>query len=438
MHVPRSRASRPAEPTLQRPGWGDVALRTEGAVPSSSASSRHQPQPLMTDQPVSSRVVDPLSASVVICTRNRPEELRRCLLSLALTLPTSVGVAVVDSSDPECLAQNGNTVGELRRPVDHWTSEPGLTVQRNSGAEMSSADVLIYIDDDVVSVHDFVTPLLAEWSIDIVGRAGSIVEPLTQRGRLLDRLLMFDSLRGGRVLSSGRAVPIRWPSAASVSPVKEISFASGCFMAFLRSAVLDVRFDEERSGYGLGEDADFCIRVAATGRLEWVRDSVLVHCETGGGVELSADWFKSEIQERLLRSVIPSSGVRPFAFGLASLRHAPQVCMDVWRRKDLTQAISFGTTVLDAMRLIRGIEKHPSGHAVGLRHTRPVGRRAALRAAEDLRRISVLPTSVTTESRTSLDFQQLHNVGSDSVVVFERRGRSFLRRRWLVQARVNL
>lgn len=89
---------------------------------------------------------DGLLATVVVCTRNRPDELTRCLSSLTHQTRVPESVVVVDngSSDERtrevALAAGAVYVRELRA---------GLDFARNAGAMAATGDIILYTDDDV-------------------------------------------------------------------------------------------------------------------------------------------------------------------------------------------------------------------------------------------------------------------------------------------------
>ena len=73
---------------------------------------------------------------------------------------------------------------------------------------------------------------------------------------------MLDSPRTGRVLPSGRN-----PLVVDVLSVTEVDWLSGCSMSFRRAVFEMFSFNEELTGYGLGEDVEFSYRVHQRGRL---------------------------------------------------------------------------------------------------------------------------------------------------------------------------
>jgi GT2 family glycosyltransferase len=90
------------------------------------------------------------TVSVVICTRDRPDQLMRCLTSVSAQSRRPDQVIVVDNAsqtDATCQAAKTARVDYLRE------DRPGLDIARNSGARAARGDIVVYTDDDVV-LHD--------------------------------------------------------------------------------------------------------------------------------------------------------------------------------------------------------------------------------------------------------------------------------------------
>ncbi|MFA7430446.1 MAG: glycosyltransferase [Rhodospirillaceae bacterium] len=89
----------------------------------------------------------PASVSVVICTRNRPKELARCLKSFATQTRTPDQVVVVDNASDD----DSTRLVALAAGAE-YVLEPrvGLDRARNAGARAARCDIVAYTDDDVV------------------------------------------------------------------------------------------------------------------------------------------------------------------------------------------------------------------------------------------------------------------------------------------------
>jgi glycosyltransferase involved in cell wall biosynthesis len=93
-----------------------------------------------------------INISVVICTRDREDKLKRCLASIARSTLQPVEVVVVDQSS------NGKTkhvVNEYSRimpaPLKYLRLDSvGHTRARNAGIHACSGDIVAFTDDDCI------------------------------------------------------------------------------------------------------------------------------------------------------------------------------------------------------------------------------------------------------------------------------------------------
>jgi glycosyltransferase involved in cell wall biosynthesis len=97
---------------------------------------------------ISARV---LSFSLVISTRNRPNDVRRCLESLTQVSYPAWDVLVVDQSDPENIGTRA-TVDDFVHRLPGLTyrhmDEKGVCRARNLGLSLTGGDVVLLLDDD--------------------------------------------------------------------------------------------------------------------------------------------------------------------------------------------------------------------------------------------------------------------------------------------------
>jgi GT2 family glycosyltransferase len=92
-------------------------------------------------------VAIPRSATLVICTRDRPFDLARCLSSIPQQTRLPDQVIVVDN------CSIGFEVEAVCRTagVEYvYEGRPGLDIARNAGAALATGDIVAYTDDDVV------------------------------------------------------------------------------------------------------------------------------------------------------------------------------------------------------------------------------------------------------------------------------------------------
>lgn len=116
------------------------------------------------------------SMSVVVCTRDRPQLLERCLESLARLDYPDYEVVVVDN------APTTNATADIVRrfPVRYALEPtPGLDRARNRGIAESRHELIAFTDDDVVVDRSWLRGLAAGFADDDVGMVTGFVAPLS-------------------------------------------------------------------------------------------------------------------------------------------------------------------------------------------------------------------------------------------------------------------
>jgi glycosyltransferase involved in cell wall biosynthesis len=121
----------------------------------------------------------PPSCTVIICTRDRPELLDRCLAAVARLTYPAYEVLVVDnapSDDRARAAAARRGARYLREPIR------GLSRARNRGARASSSTIVAYVDDDSIPEPFWLGHLALEFSdpevMAVTGRIVAIDDPV--------------------------------------------------------------------------------------------------------------------------------------------------------------------------------------------------------------------------------------------------------------------
>lgn len=132
--------------------------------------------------------------TVVVCTHNRPDDLRRCLQGLA-ALEDEMDVIVVDSASTPPLRDVVDDFSESF-PCVTYRFEPraGLSRARNRGLELSQTHLVAFIDDDTVPQPGWARRLVRPFEDpDVVCVGGACLASFDSDRPpwLSDRLLQF-------------------------------------------------------------------------------------------------------------------------------------------------------------------------------------------------------------------------------------------------------
>lgn len=217
-----------------------------------------------------------MPVALVICTKDRPDDLRRALDSVKIQTRLPDQVVIVDGSTTGATAE---MVPQIRNlfvcDLVYRRTQPGLTRQRNVAISEINPEMefAMFIDDDVELQQDYVEKVIETFERfpEALGVGAAILNQ-TKITRKLDLVLGLDARDGGRVLSNG--FNTMRVLAEEEGPVE---WLSGCSMSFRTSVFKSCGFDETRQGNSLGEDVDFSMRVRQFGDLIWTNRTGLIH-----------------------------------------------------------------------------------------------------------------------------------------------------------------
>ena len=206
-----------------------------------------------------------ISVSVIVCTRRRPGELRRCLVALKQLDPAPAEIIVVDNAPEE--RPTLDVVEEFDGVIYVPEPGPGLSRARNSGILRSSSEIVAFTDDDVLVHPGWLQGVRQALAQDTVfGMTGLVLaaelETEAQVRFEFDfggfnrgyRPITFDSVFFNSMLSRG--VPV-W------------RIGAGANMAFRREVFSRIGLFDTRLGAGASgcsEDSEFWYRILAAGR----------------------------------------------------------------------------------------------------------------------------------------------------------------------------
>src|SRR5579875_554926 len=131
------------------------------------------------------------SFTIVVCTRDRPVELGRCLESLAALRLANGEVLVVD---------NGSGGDAARVAAGRWGFRcereplPGLNAARRNALRHAAGEILLFVDDDAVVDAGWLDAMLEPFSEPLVGAVTGLALPLeleTEAQELFERYSSF-------------------------------------------------------------------------------------------------------------------------------------------------------------------------------------------------------------------------------------------------------
>jgi GT2 family glycosyltransferase len=223
--------------------------------------------------------------SLVLCTYQRPQSVKRFLDSVAAQTRPMDEMIVVDASRDQATEA---VLAAWRGPVTYWrVGDPlrGLTRQRNFALETVSHDLVAFFDDDVVldraCLEEMERAHRCAPDLAGVGGFGETWMTPTVLWRLRRALHIVPTLRPGSYTRTGMSVP--WRFHEPTTSVLEGDWLPGCAMMLKTECAAHIRFDEALSGYGQAEDLDFSLRLRQRGRIAMVGSARLEHFHAPAG-----------------------------------------------------------------------------------------------------------------------------------------------------------
>ncbi|CAH2395247.1 Glycosyl transferase [Mesorhizobium escarrei] len=202
------------------------------------------------------------SASVVICTRDRPNELRRCLASLPQqSLPPAEIIVVDNASKGDETRQVVLAAGAIYLREDR----PGLDIARNRGAQRASSSIVAYTDDDVLLHPHWLERLVAAFDSRSIGAVTGLVLPAEIATEAQRYFETFWSFGQGYTPQTFRADDF---AARKHEVFPSWQIGAGASMAFRRevfdrAGMFDERLDVGQAG--CSGDSEYWYRLLANG-----------------------------------------------------------------------------------------------------------------------------------------------------------------------------
>ncbi len=222
-----------------------------------------------------------LKASIVICTLNNLEGLKRCIKSIENQEYKPQEVIIVHGGE---FYHTQNYIKKLnyRSKLNYVfiSSIKSLIVQRNIGIENAIGDVVFFIDDDAAYGSDYLGKIMKvyddNWENTLGGVQGTLYQRKMQKSTIYNyfRKLFFASVIDG----NGTLQRSGYPSYLKYHPnPKYVEVFSGCIMSFKKNVLTDIKFNQKFKKYWWGDDFEISYRISKNYKLIQIPDAIAFH-----------------------------------------------------------------------------------------------------------------------------------------------------------------
>nr|WP_238437963.1 glycosyltransferase family 2 protein [Paenibacillus polymyxa] len=202
-----------------------------------------------------------LSLSIALCTRNRVDDLTRCINSIAIggapeACETELWI-IDDGELPKHVLERYERqlgrAGIIYRY--HRKEQPGLWLSRVKTAELAQGDIILFLDDDVELPSNYLNELMRTYeAYPQAAGVGGIAQGMSNSfmGTIRCLLSFQQSLSKGRLSLSGQSGSMyNWHKAKKTFRTQ---FFHGCNMSFRREAIRSLEPVPWLQSYSVGED----------------------------------------------------------------------------------------------------------------------------------------------------------------------------------------
>lgn len=220
-------------------------------------------------------------SSVVICTKNRQNEILKCIDSIVMQSVKPEEVIIIDASNN--LGIEKIIADKLIKDKDieykYLHTKSGLTYQRNRGVEIASGEIIMFLDDDVILENDYIKEIIRVFENDSEKKIGGIGGNITNTHlskirfeRLIKKLFFLSDNGDGFFKHSGSPTrPFRQKENL------EVECLPGCMMSYRSDVFKNFSFDENMKMYCYMEDCDFSYRVSRKFKNYYVASAKAIH-----------------------------------------------------------------------------------------------------------------------------------------------------------------
>lgn len=211
-----------------------------------------------------------MDISVVVPTKDRPADLKKCIFSILNQTVLPEEIIIVD---------DGNLfvdfVADMKKSIESSSMQfqyikkdiPGLSVSRNIGAAKAESPVVLFLDDDVVLDMDYIKVLKDDWNRykdeKYLGGIGGVIKnmrKITFMEELFHKIFLLSSSVKWDVTSVGFQV---W--ATNIRREEKVFYLPGGITSFRKSLLKEIDFRQLSPGRTPGDDVEFFMKAKEAG-----------------------------------------------------------------------------------------------------------------------------------------------------------------------------
>ena len=219
--------------------------------------------------------------SVIMPTKNRLGDIKRCVESISAQTLLPDELVVVDSSDTEELKSWLDSFCRSRFSVPlnfnfkYIHTKVGLTKARNKGLDNSTKDIVIYVDDDIRLDKNCIKEIVRVFDNDIEKRVGIVfcqeIKPEGKKDHISDNKILhcIGQIFANLFILGGLSDKGEFKASGNYTSIDKggdkiikTDTSTADIYAFRRETCNEFRWDEELPGGFYGDDIDLSYRVS--------------------------------------------------------------------------------------------------------------------------------------------------------------------------------
>ena len=217
-----------------------------------------------------------MKISVIIPTKDRFEDVPKCLDSIKEQTLQPSEIIIVDASDKQGLQK---ILEQKYENITYIHTKPGLTYQRNVGIKNANGDLIAFFDDDVILDRNYFSEIVRFFSNDEQKKIGGVTGKIVNQTEMKFTSKLYRSLFCLSEVSRGEVKP-SWSNNAisdKISKPIKVDWLQGANQIYRREVFKSNLFDEALKGYCYMEDVDFSYRVKKQYDIYYLPQAKCVH-----------------------------------------------------------------------------------------------------------------------------------------------------------------